>query len=136
MNRIFILTAFCNLFFLFAEAQTTTYTISGTITDENSGEALIGATVYDYISGKGTTANNYGFYSLTLPSDSVRLRYSYVGFQNQTQAFFLGSNRTINIEMRGLTELEGVEIRATQERDILERTQMSSVDISMDKVQI
>src|SRR5690554_5701221 len=36
--------------------------------------------------------------------------------------------------MRGLTELEGVEIRATQERDILERTQMSSVDISMDKV--
>ena len=134
MNRIFCLTAFCNLLFLFAEAQTPFYTISGTITDETSGEALIGATVYDYISGKGTTANNYGFYSLTLPSDSVRLRYSYVGFQNQTQHFLLNENRVANIEMSGLTQLKGVEIVANQESDILERTQMSTIDISMDKV--
>lgn len=134
MNRIFCLTAFCSLLFLFAEAQTSTYTISGTITDEASGEALIGATVYDYISGKGTTANNYGFYSLTLPSDSVRIRYSYVGFQNQTQEFLHNANRAVSIEMSGLTELEGVEILGTQENELIERTQMSTIDISMDKV--
>ena len=134
MNRIFCLTVFCSFLFLFAEAQTTSYTISGTITDGTSGEVLIGATVYDYLSGKGTTANNYGFYSLTLPSDSVRLRYSYVGFQNQIQSFFLNANRVVNVEMSGLTQLEGVEILATQESDIIERTQMSTMDIPMDKV--
>lgn len=134
MNRIFCLTVFCNLLFLFAEAQTSAYTISGNITDQTSGEALIGATVYDYISGKGTSANNYGFYSITLPPDSVRLRYSYVGFQSQTQDFLLDSNRVINIEMSGLTQLEGVEILATQENDIIDRTQMSTIDISMEKV--
>src|SRR5690554_423037 len=134
MNRIFILTAFCNLFFLFAEAQTTTYTISGTITDENSGEALIGATVYDYISGKGTTANNYGFYSLTLPSDSVKLRYSYVGFQNQIESFLLNANKSIDMEMSGLTELQSVEITAIKDNDLIEKTQMSTIDVSMDKV--
>ncbi len=134
MNRIFCVTVCCNLLFLFAEAQTPTSTISGTITDQTSGEALIGATVYDYISGKGTTANNYGFYSLTLPSDSVRLRYSYVGFQSQIQDFLLNENRVINIEMSGLTELNGVEISATQENELIDRTQMSTIDISMDKV--
>ena len=115
-------------------AQTPVYTISGTISDQASGEALIGATVYDYISGKGTTANNYGFYSLTLPSDSVRLRYSYVGFQNKIESLLLNANKSIDMEMSGLTELQGVEITATKDNDLIEKTQMSTIDVSMDKV--
>ncbi len=110
------------------------FTVSGTITDQASGEALIGATVYDYISGKGVSANTYGFYSLTLPADSVRLRFSYVGFQNQIEIFYLKANVSLDIEMSGLTELEGVEINASQGGDIVERSQMSAIEVSMDKV--
>ena len=43
------------------------YTISGFVEDSLSGERLVAATVYDYISGKGTTTNEYGFYSLSIP---------------------------------------------------------------------
>ena len=43
------------------------FSISGSITDGYSGEALIGASVYDPAGRQGTSANTYGFYSLTLP---------------------------------------------------------------------
>ncbi len=43
------------------------YTINGSIKDAASGENLIGANIYSIRSLQGTTANNYGFYSITLP---------------------------------------------------------------------
>ena len=57
-----------------------TYTISGYITDKSNGEALIGATVYDKISQKGTVSNYYGFYSITLPANAVEIRITYAWF--------------------------------------------------------
>ena len=134
MIRSLCLTSLFLLITICSEAQSRSFTISGTITDQASGEALIGATIYDYISGKGTTANNYGFYSLTLPADSVKLRFSYVGFQNISEVFLLKADRVIDIEMSGLTELKGVEITATQDNDLIEKSQMSTIDVSMDKV--
>ena len=56
------------------------FTISGTVKDLKSGEPIIGAKVFDTKSKKGTLSNEYGFYSLTLPNDSVYLRVSYIGF--------------------------------------------------------
>jgi len=41
------------------------FTISGYLEDKESGERLIGAHVYALKHGKGTTSNEYGFYSLT-----------------------------------------------------------------------
>ena len=35
-------------------------TVSGTITDATTGETLIGATILDETSGKGTVSNAYG----------------------------------------------------------------------------
>ena len=42
------------------------HTLSGYVKDANSGEALIGVSVFIEELGKGTTTNVYGFYSLTL----------------------------------------------------------------------
>ena len=50
-------------------------TVSGTVTDARTGETLIGATVLDTRSGKGTVTNVYGHYSLTLKRDSVDLKF-------------------------------------------------------------
>ena len=55
-------------------------TVSGYVTDVQTGERLIGATLIDARSGAGTTTNVNGFYSLTLPTDSVALQVSYVGY--------------------------------------------------------
>ena len=55
------------------------FTITGYLSDAETGEMLIGANVYDFKSESGTVSNTYGFYSITLPSDSVYLTFSYVG---------------------------------------------------------
>lgn len=54
--------------------------VSGVVTDAETGEVLIGASVYAPALSIGAMTNAYGFYSLPLPADSVRLRISYVGF--------------------------------------------------------
>ena len=56
-------------------------TLSGTIKDKKSTETLIGVNVYIDELKTGTNTNEYGFYSLTVPSGNYTLRISYVGFQ-------------------------------------------------------
>ena len=110
------------------------HTISGYIKDAANGETLIGATVFDFKSGKGTTTNVYGFYSLTLPEDSVKLRISFIGFDSKTESFFLDSDRELNFDMGGAVDLEEFEVVASETEEIQERSEMSTIDLSMDKV--
>ena len=64
-------------------------TITGTITDE-SGEALIGASVLIKGTTTGTTTDIDGFYSLTVPNSDYTLVFSYTGYA--TQEIELGPN--------------------------------------------
>ena len=60
-----------------------TITISGYIEEAETGEKLIGASIYDIKSKKGTISNDYGFFSLTIPVDSIKIRVSYIGYVTQ-----------------------------------------------------
>lgn len=119
-----------SLITLFAEAQK--FTISGSIKARNSGEHLIGASVYNIPTAQGTTANSYGFYSITLPRDSVQLRISYVGHEPVIFKFFLAKDTTINAGLNEGTELKEVVITATSEDPIQESSRMSTTDVSVD----
>ena len=59
------------------------YTISGFVEDSLSGERLIAATIVDLGSGRGTTTNEYGFYSLSIPGGKAQINYSYLGFKSK-----------------------------------------------------
>jgi hypothetical protein len=108
-------------------------TISGYVGDRLSQEKIIGAIVYDTRSKLGTTSNAYGFYSLTLPSDSVNLVISYLGYAAQRRTFKLGSNMSINIDLVPENELKTVEVIAQGER-IEERSQMSAINIPVAQI--
>lgn len=56
------------------------HTISGYVTDAATGEALVGANVYVKDLNRGTAANAYGFYSLTLEPGDYLVQYSYMGY--------------------------------------------------------
>ena len=56
-------------------------TLSGYVYDAQNGETLIGVTLYDKKSGQGATTNPYGFFSLSLPQDTLSLRVSYIGYE-------------------------------------------------------
>lgn len=66
--------------YIILRKKTRMHTLSGFIRDSLSSESLISASVYNGASGKGTAANSYGFYSLTLPPGPISLRVSYVGY--------------------------------------------------------
>lgn len=58
-----------------------TLTISGYVQDANTGEKLIGATIYSPVQRVGTTTNQFGFFSITLPKDTASLHVSYIGYR-------------------------------------------------------
>lgn len=113
----------------------TRYTISGFITDEASGERLIGATVYALNHKVGTVTNSYGFYSLTLPADSVYLRFSFIGFASQRLALNLTENIKLDLPLVAETVgLEEVEIVAERVDNAVESTQMSSIALPLAQI--
>ena len=119
---------------LFAgQAAAQGYTVSGTVTDGKSGETLIGATVYDQRSGKGTVTNIYGRYSLTLKRDSVDLRVSFVGYETQHYRLLLDRNRELNVKLAPAVTLDEVVITAEKVGDT-RSSQMSANQMSVEKI--
>lgn len=125
---------FAWLFFSTTSSAQDKFTISGTITDEASGEHLIGATVRDLKSGKGTVTNTFGFYSLTLPSDSALIAITYIGYKPGAFQFFLDKNTTQNVALEQSSVLQEVEIKAERYERIEERAQMSRIDIPIQQI--
>lgn len=69
------------------------FTVSGTIKDQKTGETMIGVTVFPLeTKGIGTTCNEYGFYSLTLPEGKYHIVCSYIGYNPDTVLVNLNSN--------------------------------------------
>jgi outer membrane cobalamin receptor len=107
-------------------------TISGYVKDSETGETLIGANIYELKTGTGTIANEYGYYSFTLPKDSVHLRVSYIGFGAMDYHIKLDKNIKLNINLSPDNKLDEVVVSATKNQ--VKRTQMSVVNIPMQKV--
>jgi hypothetical protein len=93
--------------------QVRKFTISGYIRDKSSGEAIIGANIYDPESFQGTTSNSYGFYSLSLPEGEYRITNSFVGYTPVKQQIELHRNTETTVELEVLpVVMKTVEITA------------------------
>ncbi len=88
------------------------YTISGTIEDRLTGEPQIAANVYLPFLLSGTSSNDYGFYSLTLPEGQHKLVFSYLGYQPVETVVMLTSNMTLDISMQADGLLEPIVVTA------------------------
>ncbi|MEL6657611.1 MAG: carboxypeptidase-like regulatory domain-containing protein [Bacteroidota bacterium] len=110
------------------------FTISGYLEDGSTGEKLIAANVFDARSGAGAVTNTYGFFSLTLPADSVELSFSYIGYQTHSESFLLTENRTLNVTLSPYVELATVEVTAERSERIEQQTQMSRVEVPVEQI--
>ena len=106
------LVLYASIYFFFITTAAWSQTVSGTVTDAKTGETLIGATILDESSGKGTITNAYGRYTLTLSTDSAHLRISYIGYQLQHHTVALKGNVQLNISLQPSMELDEVTITA------------------------
>ena len=109
-------------------------TISGYVTDQENGENLIGSNVIYIDQLTGTSANLYGFYSITLPVGRVSLNYSFVGYKSSNQSFELKKDTTINIELKTGSELEEVVIKSPKMQPIQETTEMGTFRLSSKQI--
>ena len=75
------------------------FTLSGTISNENSNETLIGVNISVTGLKTGITTNEYGFYSLTLPKGDYEMVISYVGFATMTEKISLTQNTKKNYSL-------------------------------------
>lgn len=76
------------------------FTLSGSVKDSLTGESLIGAYIVSPQTKAGVITNAYGFYSLTLPKGSYKIRYEYLGYIPQEFEVSLISDITKNIELK------------------------------------
>lgn len=109
------------------------FTISGYVSDTRTNEKLLNASVFDLKTTQGVLANNYGFYSITLPAGEVQLNYAYSGYKSMMRAFTLKKDTVLNISL-DFFSTEEVQIVGEQTQSIQERSQMSVVDIPIQQM--
>ena len=129
MKSSFCLILLCG----YVSASSQTYTVSGYVRDAETGENLIGASVYDRVSKKGVISNTYGFYSLTLNTGPVKLNVSFVGYK--TQVFNKPIKTNINADFDLLYDDLLDEVTVVAEEPIEDSPRMGPVNVPVRRIQ-
>ena len=126
---------FLIIFFLFASALSAQekYTISGYITDVNNGESIVGANIYCQELNLGVISNTYGFYSLTLPSGSYDILFSFIGYKSENKTFQLSKSISYDVEFE-LSSIKIDEVVVRADKSIVEKTQTSMIDVPIEQI--
>jgi hypothetical protein len=112
------------------------FTISGTISQNSSGEGMIGVRVaVKDLQGVGSISNEYGFYSITLTEGNYVLEYKFFGYETITETISLTSNITLNKEMvEEVTELEDVVITSRKADENVKSAQTGVDNLDMKQI--
>lgn len=111
------------------------HTISGHIRDAQSGETLIGASIsLEADASVGVRANNYGFYSLTLPEGMHVLIVSHVGYQTKELPVELIADTVINIDLSSGELLQEVVISQSAAKEQVRSPQMGLTRVNVSEI--
>ena len=128
---------YCFLFLLLITSmvRSQNITLSGYVEEAGSGEKLIGANIFSPETQKGTTTNEYGFYSLTVPAGGGTLVFSYVGYGRDTVQWESETDLEFNVRLSGAVQLEVVRVEAEKVRRIEEESRMSRNEVPVEQIQ-
>ena len=108
------------------------YTISGYVKEAETGEYLIGASVYIQENMQGVSTNQYGFYSLTVDEGSYTLDISFLGLKSIHQKINLTEDKRINVSLINASILtDEVIVEAEAPDQNVESTNMSQVKVDV-----
>ncbi|THU38185.1 TonB-dependent receptor [Niastella caeni] len=120
---------------LITPRQRTGKTVSGFVEDAVSGEKLIGVTLMAPQHQAGTATNNYGFYSITVPGDSLYIHLSYTGYQLVDTVIRLHGDAHINFRLQtSCRQLEEITVCAPHATPVQLTSQMSCINLPVSKV--
>lgn len=128
MKKILTFLIFLGSIAVFSQEK---FTLSGTISEQESGETLIGVNVIIPTLQTGTVTNQYGYYSITLPQGEYEVYYSSIGFATQKAQLSLSENVKQNLALTTDTEsLDEVILTADGEKLNIRSSQMSANTLS------
>jgi hypothetical protein len=112
------------------------YSISGTIKDGKTGEAIIGGLVIiKDEKNTGTSTNAYGFYSISLKEGRHSISFTNFGNQTKDTIIELNQNLKLNIELSEKSiELKEVEVSTEKSNSNITSSQMSSEKLNVKDV--
>ncbi len=108
-------------------------TLSGIVTDENSDEPLIGATVT--VGSSGTVTDIDGSYSLELDNGEYTIQFSYVSFATQDIDVNLQGNQTLDVAMGSSANTVLTEVVVTADIAIERETPVAFSNIPSIKIE-
>lgn len=134
MNRYIIIVLGVFLLGFDAIAQKN-YTISGTVIDKETSEDLLGVNIVVENKSMGTTTNEYGFYSISLPEGVYTLRVQYVGYKTITKELKIDSDTYQDFELQSISKvLDTQVVTANSPRINIRKPQMSVNRIDISKI--
>ncbi len=106
-------------------------TLQGTLKDMDTGEPLVGATIYIEELKKGTACNVYGFYAISLPPGQYKVEYRLIGMRTTQRNIIIHSDGKLDVEMQDKPEsLKEVVVTAKSE-DMVRNTRMGMEKLTM-----
>jgi len=111
------------------------FTLSGVISDEKTNETLIGVSIIIEELRTGTSTNEYGFYSITLPKGAYNVRISYLGYADYTTVIDLNKNIKNNFSLKvGEETLEEIVVTDTPNKIDIKKPEMSVNKLSINTI--
>lgn len=118
----------------FTQSISQTYTLSGYVTDAKSGESIFGAKVFIPSIKKGALTNNYGFYSLTVPSGKYVVEFRLSGVQTKKKEITLNSDVRYDMELgESIQDIDEIKVVANADQNT-NSTQLGSHELDIDEI--
>lgn len=131
--RYTLFTLFSLFFLTFSFAQNKS-TLSGTITDAESGEAIINAKIYIPAIRQGAVTNTYGFYSLTVESGTQIIEFRSGGMETVVKEFDLTADIVFNIEMSSEIKNIGEVTISAKKGENVNSARIGQIDLDVEKI--
>ena len=133
LQRIGFLLLFClNSFLIYSQEK---FTISGTVSNIESNETLIGVNILFPELQTGSATNEYGFFSITLPEGTYKVQISFLGFYDLVETINLSEDKVFNYQLSEAIESLGeVIIKKNVEKLDIRRPQMSVNALSSNSI--
>ncbi|WP_100612409.1 TonB-dependent receptor [Confluentibacter lentus] len=126
MKNIFTCFAMLCFFNCFYSNSQEKFTLSGTIFEVKSNETVIGVNLYFPEIELGTSSNEYGFFSITLPKGTHKIIISSIGYNTITDTLNLSENITKNYRLEeNIETLNEIIITENIEKLDIKKPQMS-----------
>lgn len=110
------------------------FVVNGYVRESPGQESLPSANIFSLQTGTGTTSNNYGFYSITLPPGQHTLSASFVGFGSQTAEFSLQKDTAIHFALQASIELSEVAVIGQKNYEFTHLTRTGAIMMPIDEI--